>query len=142
MDRRTRETVEVKKEGISPLALVIAIIVMVILAIMVILYMVLYYRKNGNLIDPSNCPPAVSGLVAIPDTTINTVGTNCGSQADCTYTVTTLGDAAAICTSLGTSKCVAFTLTPIALTSASTMTVSSASGTSTLVGSNTYKPIA
>ena len=140
MDRRTREPVEPKREGISPAAFIVAIVVMIVLALLVIFYMVLYNRKNGNLINPSNCPPAVSGLVATPDTTINTVGTNCGSQANCTYTVSTLGDAAIICTSLGT-KCAAFTLTPIAFTSTSTMTVASTTGTSVLAGSDTYVPV-
>jgi hypothetical protein len=142
MDRRTREPAEPKKEGISPAAFGVSVTVMILLAILVILFMVLYFRKNGNLIDPSKCPAAVSGLAASPDTTINTVATNCGSQANCTYTVPTLSGAATICTSLGATKCAAFTLTPIAATTTYTMTVSSTTGTSPLAGSNTYVPVA
>uniref|UniRef100_A0A6C0CGW1 Uncharacterized protein n=1 Tax=viral metagenome TaxID=1070528 RepID=A0A6C0CGW1_9ZZZZ len=142
MDRSLRKPPECKKEGISPAAFITTIVFMILLAILVIIIMILYFRKGANLIDPSKCPAAISGLVATPDTTINTVATNCGSQADCTYTVNSLEQAALLCSSLSGSKCAAFTLKQINNSNTYTMTISSATGKSALVGSDTYVPVA
>lgn len=141
MERKPRPPLEPKKEGIATSSFIIVIIVMILLAIMVIILMILFFRRDANLIDPSKCPPSVTGLVATPDTQINTLASNCGTQADCTFVVNSLEQAATTCSGLSGSKCAAFTLTPIANSNTYTMKISSSTGKSALVGSDTYIPV-
>lgn len=131
-----------KREGIAPLSFGIAIVFLVIFLALIIVLIILYYRRDANLIDPSNCPEKVTGILATPDTQINQLASNCGSQADCTFLVSSLKDAVQTCTGLGSTKCAAFTLKQVNNSNGYTMTVSSSTGTSALSGSDSYRIIA
>ena len=136
---RVRSPVMEEKKGFSPAAFYIALIMLIILAIIVIILIILYFRKGSDLINPADCPAGVTGLGAEPDTTVATPATNCGSNATCTYTVTSLQQAQTTCSSLGPSKCAKFSLAPVNNSNNYTLTISSSTATSSLTGSNSYR---
>lgn len=129
-----------KEKGFSPVAFYLIMAAAIILTIVLIVFLILYFRKNTNLIDPANCPENIHGLVAQPDTTI-TPATNCGNVANCTFTVASLIAAEDICRNLGPTKCAAFSMQQQPASNNYTMQVSSSTTTSVLAGSDTYRII-
>lgn len=131
-----------KREGVAPLAFGISTIFLVILLALVIVLIILYFRRDANLINPANCPEKIVGVLATPNTQINQIASNCGSQSDCTFLIASLGEAVQTCKDLGSEKCAAFTLEQINNSNGYTMKVSSSTGTSALSGADTYRIIA
>jgi hypothetical protein len=123
---------------ISRSAFIIILIVLIIFAIIIIILMILYFSQNANCVNPSSCPKKVVGVVATPDTDIDNLASNCGSTADCTFTVNDLNDAVTLCKSFGPTKCESFSLQLQTGLSTYTMKVCSDTGTTTSTGSNTY----
>lgn len=99
-----------KKEGFSPAAFWILLIFTILITIALIIMIVLYYRSQGTLIDPANCPEQVTGIVVTPDSRIATLASNCGNNANCTFTVGSIQAAVQVCTDLGSTKCAAFSM--------------------------------
>ena len=128
-----------KREGYAPAAFWVVAVVTILLAIVVVALVVLYFRKNASLIDPSECPDKTTGVVAQPDVDVSTTAINCGSQLDCTYTVGSLSEAVGICTGLGPTKCVKFSLSQVSNTNDFTMKVSSSATTTASVGTDSYR---
>lgn len=131
--------VEQKKEGIAPVAFGLVVIIAIVLAVLVVVLIILYYRRDSNLINVDECPPALEGLLVQSDKQLNTTATNCGTQINCTYTVNSVKEAEQICRNLGTTKCAAFTMTQVPNSDQYTMKVSEETGTSTAVGSETFR---
>jgi len=129
------------KKCFSTPSFAILVTAVIIFGIVAIIFIILYFRQNSGLIDPANCPPKVTGLIASPNVNISTPATNCGNIANCTYTVTSLANADQICIGLGTSKCAAFSLTHVPLTNNYTMVVSSSTSTTVASGTDTYVPL-
>lgn len=122
-----------ESKGYSPAAFIIVLIIAILMTIFLVIALVLYFRKNASQIDPAECPELITGVLAQPDTEVSTPATNCGSNLDCTYEVGSLSEAVSTCATLGTSKCVKFSL------DGTQMTVSSLGATTTAPGKNTYR---
>tara|TARA_R110001632_G_scaffold112178_4_gene223176 strand:+ start:1286 stop:1729 length:444 start_codon:yes stop_codon:yes gene_type:complete len=128
-----------KREGFSPIAFGLSTTIAIILAVALIILIILYFRRDSNLINTDECPPALEGLLVQSDKQLNTTATNCGTQTNCTYTVNSVKSAEQICRDLGSLKCAAFTMTQLPSSDQYTMKVSSETGTSIDVGSETYR---
>lgn len=113
----------------------------IIFGIIAIIFIILYFRGNSSKIDPSQCPPKVTGLVVTTNTKITTPATNCGNVSNCTYTVSTLENARGICLGLGSTKCASFSLEQQPLSNNYTMIVSSSTATTPTTGTDTFTTI-
>lgn len=130
-----------KGQGFSPAAFGISTGLAIVLAIVGLVLLILYIRRDATLVKASLCPEKVSGLVVKPNEKVATVATSCGTQSNCTYTVTSLQSAVEICSNLGPSKCQAFTLRQLNNNNNFTLTISDSTLTVADIGSDTYRLI-
>jgi len=137
--RRAQVATPEKPSGIAPTAFGISITFLVVMTILVIVLMILYFRRDATLIKASECPEKLEGLLLQANKVVSTVATNCGSQVDCQFQVSSVQAGVDICNDLGVEKCAAFSLTQIPNSDNYDMKVSSATTTSVSVGTETYR---
>lgn len=138
MDRFTEQP---KRGGYSATSFFVMLIFTIIVGIAVIALLYLFFRKDGSKINPSECPEALSGILIKPDKRVAAVATNCGNTPNCTYTVASIADAVEICTTLGSTKCAAFSMTQRPSSDDYEMVVSEGTSTIDVVGTDTLRII-
>ncbi|MFS8159057.1 MAG: hypothetical protein ACMG6E_02375 [Candidatus Roizmanbacteria bacterium] len=127
-----------KEKGYSQPAFITMLVFTIIVGIIIIILIILLLRKNATLIKVTDCPTCISGIRVKPGSRITTNAANCGANASCIYTVSSLAAADTICRDLGPSKCAAFSLEQQTLSNNYTMTVSSSMSTSNVANVDTY----